>query len=305
MPRVSVILTCFNHLEYLPRAVQSVREQTYTEVEVIAIDDGSTDGTRLWLSEKCFDWTLIFNESNMGTYGSLNRAIERSSGEFIAILNDDDFWGVEKLSSQVERFDQNPKIALCHTGGRFVDERGEALSGAPLGFEYPKTSSGWILPELIYHNKIIPSSSMMRRSVLDRVGLFDPSFFGCGDWHLFLRIAVGNEVAHVDDDLLAYRVHGSNASLNLEKMDEDDARIRTWIASHAESWLNEFPQNRQLFEALAHNFACLGTIRTMQGDARAGRAAFARSIKMLPFRFKSYLRWLATLLPRKTFTKMR
>lgn len=305
MPKVSVILTCFNHLEFLPQAVQSILNQTFQDLEIVAIDDGSTDGTREWLKDRAREINVILNEANIGTYGSLNRAIEASSGEFIAILNDDDYWAPEKLERQLAAMEPNSAVGLCHVGGQFVDDRGQVLSGSPLGFEYPKTSSGMILWELIYHNKIIPSSAMLRRSALEQTGLFDASFFGCGDWQLFLRLAELFEIVYVDEPLLYYRVHPGNASRNTEKMDEDDDRIRTWIESRTPELLKANPGDRRLFDALAHNYACLGTIRTMKGDAYAGRRAYAKSMRMLPLRLKSYIRWLASFLPRKTFRAMR
>lgn len=305
MPRVSVILTCYNHLQFLPEAVESITSQTYKDFEIVAIDDGSTDGTRDWLKEHSGSLRVMLNESNLGTYGSLNRAIAAAGGEYIAILNDDDYWASTKLQKQVDLLDSSPNMGLCHVGGQFVDEKGETLHGAPLGFEYPATSSGRILHELIYHNKIIPSSAMIRRSALDTTGPFDPSFFGCGDWQLFLRIAEHFEIGHINEPLLFYRVHPGNASLNTAKMDEDDDRIRSWIESRTPELLKRLAGDKAIYTALAHNFACLGTIRSMKGDTSAGRRAYAHSIRMLPFRFKSYLRWLATFLPQKTFRAMR
>src|SRR5688572_11327743 len=97
MPKISILLTCYNHIRYLPAAVEGIRAQTFKDSEIIAIDDGSTDGTREWLKENLPEAKLIFNEQNIGTYASLNVGLEATTGEFIAILNDDDVWAPEKL----------------------------------------------------------------------------------------------------------------------------------------------------------------------------------------------------------------
>ena len=97
MPRVSILLTCYNHLDYLP-AAHSIRTQTFQDFEVIAIDDGSTDVSREWLASQN-NITLVLNEKNLGTYGTLNKGLDLATGEFIAVLNDDDVWMPEKLAN--------------------------------------------------------------------------------------------------------------------------------------------------------------------------------------------------------------
>src|SRR5690348_3188210 len=97
MPRVSILLTCFNHAKYLPQCFEGIIGQSFKDYEIIAIDDGSTDGTREWLSSRTEWMQRVFNEKNLGTYASLNVALSKASGEFIAILNDDDLWANEKL----------------------------------------------------------------------------------------------------------------------------------------------------------------------------------------------------------------
>lgn len=303
MPLVSVILTCYNHRAFIEEACESIRRQQGVEMELIAIDDGSTDGTAEWMREHLRPEECIFNSENQGTYGSLNVGLKRAKGEFVAILNDDDFWEDEKLRLQLQAMEAHPSAAICHTGGRFVDEDGKEIDGQPLGFAYPQTHSSDILAELVVHNKIVPSSVLIRMTALQHTGFFDPSFYGCGDWQLFLRLSQDYGAVYIDRKLLNYRVHKENASRNTEKMDADDARIREWISCNGSSWLESRGHDRKLYLALAHNWACLGTIRTRNGDAAGGRRAYARSIRMLPTRIKSYFRWLGTFLPRKVFSR--
>src|SRR5215469_9999225 len=151
MPAVSVLLTCFNHLAYLPAALDGVLKQTFRDLEIIAIDDGSTDGTREWLSEKApilnseipnpshsptpdtqRPLHLIFNEKNLGTYASLNVALSKAKGDYIAILNDDDLWAPTKLEKQIALFEAHPRVGLVHTDGEFIDGHGKAIEGSPL-----------------------------------------------------------------------------------------------------------------------------------------------------------------------------
>lgn len=304
MPRVSVLLTCFNHLAYLPACVDAVRAQTLEDFEVIALDDGSTDGTREWLVENASDWTLVFNEKNLGTYGALNVGLAKARGELIAVLNDDDLWAPRKLEAQVALLDTHPEVGLVHTDGGFIDGEGKPLEGSPLGFEFPRTETGNVLADLLYQNKIIASAVLVRRACFDAQGGFNEAYFGSGDWEMWLRIAERWDVGFVPEPLTYYRVHGANASHKLERIWQDDERLRDWIESRAEAYRSRVPNARRLQQAMAHNAACLGTVRTLNGDPAGGRRAYALSIRREPARLKSWLRWLATFLPRPLFRKL-
>jgi glycosyltransferase involved in cell wall biosynthesis len=303
MPRVSVLLTCYNHLPYLKVALDGVYNQTFQDFEILALDDGSTDGTREFLLEEESKGKLkcVFNAQNLGTYATLNVGLERSSGELIAILNDDDIWANEKLEKQLALMDSDAKIGLVHCGGWFIGDDGKKLADpSPLGFEYPSTPTGDILGLEILYNHIITSSVLVRKKCFAECGPFDSAYFGSGDWQMWLRICQGFEVGYVDEPLCFYRVHQTNASHMKDKINEDDARIREWITT----WQSQFQGRPDLRDAFAHNWACLGTERTWKGDRRGGRRAYAKSISMKPGRVKSYVRWLATFLPKDMFRKL-
>lgn len=302
MPRVSVLLTCYNHLAFLPEALESVRAQTFADWDVIALDDGSTDGTREWLDAHASDGKLVFHPANLGTYGSLNVGLEHASGEFVAILNDDDRWQPDKLRAQVELMEAQPELGLVHTNGEFIDARGAPIAGEPLGFAFPREQVGDALIGLLYANKIIASSVLVRRAVFDELGRFEPAYYGSGDWEMWLRIAERYPIGFVDARLTAYRVHGSNTSHQHERIWRDDVRLREWIARK----MPEFAQGRDpgaIRRASAHNWACLGTVRVLGGEPRAGRQAYWRSIRLLPWRVKTWVRLLLTLLPGRLFRR--
>ena len=299
MPTVSILLTCYNHLRYLPAAYQSIVDQTFDDYEILALDDGSTDGTREWLREReGAKLRCIFNEKNLGTYATLNVGLREAKGDYIAVFNDDDLWAPRKLEAQLELFKSNERLGLVHTSGWFIDADGNRHPDPkPIGFYFPHLESGDVLARLIDHNQIITSSVLVNREAFGTCGDFDPDFYGCGDWQMWVRIARRFEIGLVDEPLTFYRVHGSNAAFNAEKMFQDEKRIREWIAS----W--DDPR-RDLRAALAHNWACLGTERTWLGDPKGGRKAYWQSARQMPWRLKTYLRLVATLLPQKTFRKL-
>lgn len=305
MARVSVLLTCYNHLPYLRQAWTALLEQTYTDWDAIVLDDGSTDGTRAWLSELSDPRArVVLNETNLGTYGTLNRGLEMAQGEFVAVLNDDDLWLPRKLEAQVAMLDANPKIGLVHTDGEFIDAANRLIRGEPLGFPYPRTGTGDMFPALIEHNKIIASSACFRRSLVEETGPFDPGFYGSGDWHMWLRLAEVAHVGFVPESLTRYRVHGENACLDSSKMNRDDLRIREWVASRTEELRARWERDPALYAMVAHNWACLGTARAWEGDMAGARTAYRESLRFAPRRFKSRLRLLATYLPARWFRKL-
>ncbi|MCB8932186.1 MAG: glycosyltransferase [Fimbriimonadaceae bacterium] len=303
MPRISILLTCYNHLAYLPACAEGVRAQTFQDFEVIALDDGSTDGTRDWLAEHAADWSLVFNERNLGTYGTLNVGLAKATGEFVAVLNDDDLWAPGKLAAQLALMDAHPEVGLVHTDGGFINREGKPLAGSPLGFAFPRTETGNVLADLLYQNKIIASAVLARRACFEALGGFNEAYFGSGDWEMWLRIAERWDVGFVDEPLTFYRVHGENASHKLDRIWRDDERLRDWIETRAEVYARRVSDAPRLRKAMAHNAACLGTVRTLNGDPAGGRRAYALSIRREPARFKSWLRWIATFLPRAAFRR--
>ncbi|MEZ0325788.1 MAG: glycosyltransferase family 2 protein [Fimbriimonas sp.] len=301
MPKVSVLFTCYNHLRFLPEALESVRRQTFTDYEIIALDDGSTDGTREWLSQQS-DLKLVFNEKNLGTYATLNVGLKHATGDFIAVLNDDDVWTPKKLESQLALFAAHPQIGLSHTGGYFIDENSKQVHGSPLGFAFPRFATGDVLLGLVYENKIIASASMARREVFEELGGFNESYFGLGDWEMWFRIAEKYHFGFADEVLTLYRVHGENASRQSDKMHKDGQRLREWMIPRIEAMIGRFPAD-DVLRAQARNYAALGVVRTLNGDPNGGRKAFMEAIRLEPKRLKSYMRYGTTFLPNSVFKR--
>ncbi len=302
MSRVSILLTCYQHIKYLPAAVESVRAQTFKDFEIIALDDGSSDGSREWLAEQT-DLRCVFNEKNLGTYGTLNKGLELATGEFVAVLNDDDVWMPEKLERQIALLEAHPEVGLVHTEGVFINGEGEVFEGKPLGFAFPRFETGDILLDLVYENKIIASAAVFRHTLIDQVGPYNENYFGSGDWELWFRIAEKANIGCVDQKLTQYRVHGANASHKLEKIWRDDQMLREWMLPRLEHLTARFPEER-INAAKAHCWAALGTVRMLNGDARSAREAYRASMHLMRSRFKNYLRFAATYLGHNTFRKL-
>ncbi len=296
-PAVSVLIPSYNHARFLPATLKSVFDQTFTNYEIVVVDDGSTDGS-VELLGSYGTRIRLFTQSNCGTYPTLNRCIAESRGCYLAILNSDDLWAPTKLEKQVALLEAQPQVGLVHTDGRFIDAEGQVLAGNPLGFEWPRTPSGNIIEALVRCNKIIASSVLVRRECFERLGGFREDLFGSGDWEMWFRIALEYDIAFIDEPLTFYRVHGANASFQHRRVYEDDVRVReeTIHANIPRLW-QRANDPRAMRLALAHSYACLGTEYALLGDRRRARRAYWHSLRLYPLRGKSLLRLLLTYLP--------
>ena len=212
-PVVSVILPTLNDAEYVAKAIESVISQTYTDFEIIVVDDGSTDGTIEYLNDHPDDRIeLIVRQEESGITSAINRGIRESQGKFIARHDADDWSDDERLEKQVAYLDRNSEVVLVGTGAYLVDEGGIIQSQRRV-LESPS------LDDLINHNEFVHGSVMMRKAVLESVGGYDEWFHTTEDYDLWLRLAEEYEVRNIDEPLYYFRQHDESLyGSNLEEL---------------------------------------------------------------------------------------
>lgn len=298
MPLVSVVLTSYNHARYLPQAVESVLNQTLQDIEVVAIDDASADGSPRIL-QRYDDPRLhvVLHAENRGTYASLNEGIALTSAPYIAILNSDDAWLPTKLQKQVDLLQRDPRIGLVHTDFTVIDAEGKPLPGNSLGIRFHPHPQGDLLPDLLTRNLFITSSVMFRREGWQRCGGFAEHLFGMGDWDLWLRLAEHYLVGHVAEKLTLYRLHGANAMYQHDRMSDDDL----WI--HEERIRRRIPallerNGWRMRRAIGVAMAALGVLYTRRGEFEKAGDALRESLRYYPWRPKTWMRWLLVSLRR-------
>ena len=220
-PLVSVIIPAYNAERFIAKTLTSVLAQTYKNIEVLVVDDGSQDKTAKIVqlfAEKDKRITL-FQQPNSGVAAARNLAIEKSKGEFIAPLDADDIWYAQNLEKQLQCIQIEASIGLVYAWSVEIDEN-DTLIGGFHGFEY----EGETYKELLYRNFIGNASAVLiRRSCLEKVGTYDPQLRvknaqGCEDWDLYLRIAECYQVRVVKDFLIGYRQVTNSMSRNYNAM---------------------------------------------------------------------------------------
>jgi len=297
MPLVSVVLTSYNHARYLSQAIESVLAQTLKDIEVVAIDDASQDESPAILQRYADRVKVIQHETNRGTYASLNEGIAHTSAPCIAILNSDDLWLPEKLEKQVAVMESDARIGLVHTAFRPIDAEGNPIDGNPLGVRFHPNPQGDLLAELLTRNLFITSSVLFRRECLERCGWFEERLFGMGDWDMWLRIAEYYRIGYVPEVLTLYRIHGQNTMYQRERMLADDL----WI--HEERICKRIPEllrrnGWRMRCALGIALAALGVIYSQRGERNKAYGAFTQSLKLYPWRLKTWLRLLVSFTAR-------
>jgi glycosyltransferase involved in cell wall biosynthesis len=258
-PTVSVVMAAKNYARFLPMAMESVFAQTFTDWELVIIDDGSTDSTPNAVKPFLTDRRVrYFHSDKLGQSRAKNLGARLSRGAFIAYLDADDAWKPTKLEKQLALLHTKPKVGVCFCRRSLINERDEALPSND-----PQAPRGHVLPYIFLRNFVCFSSVMVRRQVFDHISGFDPEWDLSIDYDLWLRAARHYEFDCVDEALVLYRTgHG-----NLSKRLSDRVATATAIMNRAvfRRGLHEELSPQLIGEGYASTYRSLGyTLRNAE-----------------------------------------
>ena len=214
MPQTSVVIPAYNCAAFLPETLESVFAQTYRDLEIILVDDGSTDNTPAVVAPYLNRINYI-RQKNGGLPAARNTGIRAAKGEFIALLDADDSWMADKLERQLPRFsDAEIGIVYSDFSVRYADGRFQPsyLVNRPLA------SEGHVLENYIRSRFLFPSTMVIRQSCLEEFGVFDEEMLACEDVELFARICSRWKVARVDEPLVIRYEGAHNITSNSTKI---------------------------------------------------------------------------------------
>ncbi len=218
MPTISIVIPAYNADETILETVSSVQQQTFSDFELIIINDGSTDRT-LELLNTVEDFRLkIFSYSNGGLPVARNRGISHATGEFIAFLDADDLWTPDKLELQLAALQQHPEAGVAYSWTYFMEEQGGSLSFKacePVFFE-GNVYANLLVGDFIYNG----SNTLIRRQAIESVGEFDTTLKSCEDWDYWLRLAARWPFVVVPKHQIFYRRSSGAMSSKIEVMKE-------------------------------------------------------------------------------------
>jgi glycosyltransferase involved in cell wall biosynthesis len=274
-PLVSAVVPVYNGARYLRQALDSALAQTYQPLQVVVVDDGSTDASPDIIASYGAR-VLSIRQANAGVAQARNTGLRAACGELIAFLDQDDWWLPEKVARQVERFQADPDLGLVHTGIlQYSESAGQVVEGVYDTGPSPLLT-GPCYDRLLLGNGVYNSSVMIRKAALARSGLFDPGIPGntCQDYDLWLRIARHYPFAYVAEPLAALRLHPEQGTWNRRAMLGDELRL-------VERALGESTQapSRELRARLANLLDALGVAHLDAEGPRAARPYFARALR--------------------------
>lgn len=215
MPLVSIIIPTHNRGEWLRDAVDSALAQTWPAVEVIVVDDGSTDGTAGLLAAYQ-DRVRVVHQDNQGVSAARNHGLGLAQGQYVTFLDDDDLIFPEKIAKQMTWLQKNPSCRWVHSRYWMVDSDKRPLTRVGL------LPEGEVLTKLVCQNFLWMGAPLMEKELVTQAGGFNPRYSAAADFELWLRLAaLTPRLGCVQEPLGAYRLHGSSMVTNIHKLEQE------------------------------------------------------------------------------------
>jgi glycosyltransferase involved in cell wall biosynthesis len=215
MPLVSVIIPTYNRRQTVISAVSSVLEQSFSDYELIVVDDGSSDGTQIALEQRFGRRLRLVSQPNQGVSHARNSGAKQASGRWLAFLDSDDRWYPQKLQAQVDFHQKHSRFLISQTQERWI-RHGKFVNPR----DKHRKPVGHIFPQSLRLCTITPSSVMIAAALLQTIGGFDEDLPACEDYDLWLRLTVSEPVGLIDRTLLTrHGGHPDQLSARFPAMD--------------------------------------------------------------------------------------
>lgn len=293
--KVSIIIPTYNRADLILQTIQSVLTQTFTDYEIIVIDDGSTDNTAEVLRDFIESGKILYiRQENSGESAARNHGLRLAHGEYIAFLDSDDLWLPQKLEAQVSCLDAHPEAGLVQSSFTKFD----GSTGKDLGVRNTTWFSGWIYPEILMHwsDLMAVDAVLIPVKVLKHIGGFGENLSNGEDIDLWRRISRHYPFTAMPEVLTKVRVHSNSTSANkaeaskafhiyLEKAFAEDSSLSIGFRKRALANMYAYMAYNQIGSASTRN-----QIQSIRRDSWTALIYF-------PFEWKAYLSLLLSLLP--------
>lgn len=225
MSQISVVIPVYNGERTIEETIASVLAQTFTDFELIIINDGSQDNTveiiQQIIKETADPRIKLYSYNNGGLAASRNRGIDKSQGEYISFLDADDLWTKDKLASQYQALQAHPQAAVAYSGTDWIDEAGNFLKHSS-----PPSLSGDIYGVLLLSNIVgSGSNALIKKGVLSITGGFDESLKASEDWDFLIRLAAKYQFIRIDTPQILYRQSPNSMSSKLSYQEQETMKV--------------------------------------------------------------------------------
>jgi glycosyltransferase involved in cell wall biosynthesis len=277
-PLVSVIIPTYNRSNHILGTIESALGQTYKNIEIIVVDDGSIDGTSSRVKAYGYRIRYVYQE-HAGVSAARNKGIEEARGEFVAFLDSDDLWMPEKIFKQMELFKADPELSVIYTDySRFDDFGTYALTT----FQFKTPAKGRIRKELLKNNFIGTSTVILKRSVFNNLGKFDTRLSTTEDFDLWLRLSDYYLFDYIPEALVRYRISSVEHPANYLKHCLVIHRLLSRLTDDRETYLLAVCELSKYYY-----YAAKTALRIGKPGLAVG--CFLHSIKWRPFETKSLI----------------
>lgn len=290
---VSVVIPVFNCKDYLARCIESALSQTHKPLEIVAVDDGSTDGSADVLASYASRIAVV-SQANSGPSAARNNGVTHTSGSYLAFLDSDDLWDPRKTEVQFAALKEHPRAVAVYCDHRSVDAEDHVM-GYTGALEHSR-SSGSILEDLIRGQRIkSPTLVMVKREAFDAVGGFDTTLRYSEDYDLWLRLAVKGPILYQVETLASYRVHGGNVSLapgqELKAYEGNMYALEKLVFENSgvDLRIKELAREKLYSTALS-----LGWARRRAGSARGAAQAYRCALALEPASLRAWTGFLSS-----------
>lgn len=273
-PLVSTIIPAYNARRFIERALQSAFEQNVPRMEILVVDDGSTDGTReLVQTYETRGVKLLCRAARGGAAAARNTGLQVATGEFIAFLDADDEWLPGKLVRQLALMNAHPQMTFVSCRATLIDENGKDTGDIYRGASAAQGPDGW--RTLLAHPCVATPSVLARRSAIITAGAFNKWLPVAEDQDLWIRLSLMGEIGYIPETMV--RVHSTPNSLSKAKIREQADHVLPMVISYLERNRDRLSKD-EARRILGERFSKLGQVAYASGDLTFGLRSIFRAV---------------------------
>ena len=281
LPLVSVILPVYNGSRWLNDAIESVLKQTYKKLELLIVDDGSTDDSKVIINTYAQDKRLHYiYQQNKGFSAAINRGIFESKGDLVGFIGQDDIWLPRKLEIQLLFFAKDPELGLLHSNYLCIDSFGEFLNERVIKIPL-LLNRNKLIAKLFLENFIGFETVLVKKNCLVSAGTFDERMIGFSDHDMWLRLAGFSKIRYVNATLVKKRLHKSQVTRRTQSVSQDELLLVTKV-------VNRYPMLKKVErKKLSELYLIMGINCLRNNNYCEAKKDLRYAVKYRPFAWKA------------------
>ncbi len=292
-PSVSVIMPCYNAGPFLAESLRSIVDQNYPgHLEILVVDDGSTDDSVQIAAS--FDGVRLLRQQNGGPAAARNHALSHANGDVLAFLDADDVWTPGSLQCRVERLVAQADVGIVFgdfsywtpTPGALPEDLPSQLPDSVLD----AIRTGWVYPEILLDPIVHIIATVVRRSVIEAIGVFDTNLRTGEDYDFFIRAARHCRFSHVEKVVSRYRLHASSITRVPQPRSNEYSVVSKALANYGTGGADGRQLDASLLAMRLHKMSFDHALQHLRhGDPRIAASSFRAAIRHYPWRLKPLL----------------